>query len=357
MAYTLDQLQGMTKNKNAISTFDPIGSSLLSNALKGTAGSVQALQNYDSPRDMQFDYSGVQTPNGVSQGVRGGSPYTSLERQRIRALQAQKRASEQGISTQYNNYRASLGGQAQQSASNIAEYLSQRGLSQSGTGVQSAINNQGFLMTGLTGLEQQRSQAMADLETQYQQGLAQAQAEAEAQRKLDEQAKLQSEIDTIGAYGQDYQAEINRRMAINPNDPVIKYLQAARVQKIGGIAEAEAKQKQQDFENQLDLMRIQNARGVGGGGGGDTTDTFSDTIIRDSLLTKTVNEDTFAETTALRPDAYYILQNLVANGMSPQKANAFIALYNIPIPKLPDNGTDFTGSFTPGSYVPLKGFK
>ena len=50
---------------------------------------------------------------------------------------------------------------------------------------------------------------------------------------------LQGQIETIAQYSNDYQAEINRRMAIDPNDPLIPYLKVARAQKIAAMKEAE----------------------------------------------------------------------------------------------------------------------
>ena len=47
-----------------------------------------------------------------------------------------------------------------------------------------------------------------------------------------------SELSTIGQYSNDYQAEIDRRTAINPNDPLIPYLVAARQEKINAQEES-----------------------------------------------------------------------------------------------------------------------
>lgn len=46
------------------------------------------------------------------------------------------------------------------------------------------------------------------------------------------QNEFNSELSTIGQYSDDYQAEIDRRKANNPNDPLIPYLIAARQEKI-----------------------------------------------------------------------------------------------------------------------------
>lgn len=53
---------------------------------------------------------------------------------------------------------------------------------------------------------------------------------------------LNTQLATIGQYSDDYQAEINRRMELNPNDPLIPYLVAARQEKINNqkLAENEA---------------------------------------------------------------------------------------------------------------------
>lgn len=50
---------------------------------------------------------------------------------------------------------------------------------------------------------------------------------------------LQRQIETIAQYSNDYQAEIDRRMAIDPNDPLIPHLKVARAQKIAAMKEAE----------------------------------------------------------------------------------------------------------------------
>lgn len=47
--------------------------------------------------------------------------------------------------------------------------------------------------------------------------------------------QLQKQVDTIGQYSDNYQAEINKRTAINPNDPLIPYISAARQGKFDTI--------------------------------------------------------------------------------------------------------------------------
>jgi len=88
---------------------------------------------------------------------------------------------------------------------------------------------------------------------------------------------------TIGAYSNDYQAEINRVQGNNDasDDWKIPYLQAARNQKLNNIAAAQAAADQQAFENQLALDKLaisssksyRSGRRSGGsrGNGGDSS--------------------------------------------------------------------------------------
>lgn len=73
-------------------------------------------------------------------------------------------------------------------------------------------------------------------------------------------AALQRQLDTISQYSADYQAEINKRQAVNPNDPLIPYLATARAQKLQAQTAAEQKAaaaktaaQQTAYENALKL--------------------------------------------------------------------------------------------------------
>ena len=61
------------------------------------------------------------------------------------------------------------------------------------------------------------------------------------------------QLSTLSQYSDDYQAEINRRMEINPNDPLIPYLIAARQEKINAQETAEANATNSAIEQQRDL--------------------------------------------------------------------------------------------------------
>lgn len=64
---------------------------------------------------------------------------------------------------------------------------------------------------------------------------------------------LNTQLATIGQYANDYQAEIDRRMALNPNDPLIPYLAAARQEKINAQKQAEAQAQSSALEQQREL--------------------------------------------------------------------------------------------------------
>ena len=64
---------------------------------------------------------------------------------------------------------------------------------------------------------------------------------------------LNTQLATIGQYANDYQAEIDRRMALNPNDPMIPYLAAARQEKINAQQQAEAQAQSSALEQQREL--------------------------------------------------------------------------------------------------------
>lgn len=67
------------------------------------------------------------------------------------------------------------------------------------------------------------------------------------------QNDFNAQLSTIGQYADDYQAEIDRRMEINPNDPLIPYLAAARQEKINAQKEAEANATNSAIEQQREL--------------------------------------------------------------------------------------------------------
>ena len=67
---------------------------------------------------------------------------------------------------------------------------------------------------------------------------------------------LEIEKSTMGQYYNDFQQEINNRMARNPNDPLIPYLQIARNEKIGAMNESQMNQMEKMTKDAMDLWKI-----------------------------------------------------------------------------------------------------
>lgn len=81
------------------------------------------------------------------------------------------------------------------------------------------------------------------------------QADFEYAQKQQEEA-FKTQVDTVGQYYNDFQAEINRRMAIDPNDPLIPYLKMAKQDKLASQAEASAKAEQTAYERWYDEQKL-----------------------------------------------------------------------------------------------------
>src|SRR5665647_409546 len=172
--------------------------------------------------------------------------WTAAEKARLKAIEATKQGTLDALKrsgveaqNQYNTGSALLGGQTQTGRKSLAEYLSQRGLTGSGIGAQGEINAIGNLQQGLGGLEATREGTLANIQAQRvaaENAALTQQADLagiQEQRQIDAQDKATTEARAMdlaaiqaGAYNQDVQAEINRRMAINPNDPMIPFLTA-----------------------------------------------------------------------------------------------------------------------------------
>lgn len=94
--------------------------------------------------------------------------------------------------------------------------------------------------------------SMANAASQYYATMAQQQADSQAQARSDF-------LNSIGAYANDYQAQINNvtNDGDTSNDWQIGYLQAARNQKLANQATSKADADQQAFENYLKQTQLQ----------------------------------------------------------------------------------------------------
>lgn len=240
------------------------------------------------------------------------SSWTAAERARLNAINAQKKGtlnalkqSEKNVGREFQTGQQTLSGQYQAGKRSLAEYLAQRGQLSSGAAAQGQIQGLSALSTGLGTLEATRQQSLANIEQQRaeaQQLALQQQAELAGES---EQARAEQDLAAIqaGAYNQDVQAEINRRKAINPNDPTIPFLQAQRNQKLSGIATSQAEQAQQEFENNLALQKLALSRASGGGGSsasGMTDEQYQKFAIQQATASGVFNQDTYDQLMALR---------------------------------------------------------
>lgn len=155
----------------------------------------------------------------------------------------------------YKQQRNVAVGQSEKYARNFAEYLANRGLTTSGAAAQGEISRQGNLSTALSTLGQQQAQAITNINRQISgvktstaNQLANANLQLEqdylskiaTQNQSEREQAFQNQVAGIGQYSQDYMAEIQRRQAINPNDPLIPYLYQARQEKISSQQESES---------------------------------------------------------------------------------------------------------------------
>lgn len=176
---------------------------------------------------------------------------------------------------QRNN--ADVSNQIQQK--NYFENVANRGQTNSGSTSQGELALKIAGMNDQSALRSGQAQAMADLNrdannaySDYINNVVQSNANIDIQRyqnlleqyrldqdKATKEAKeaLQMEIATIAQYDSDYTAEIQRREALNPNDPLIPYLKIARQEKLdrleAGLQE-KMKAEQEALEKQAKLL-------------------------------------------------------------------------------------------------------
>lgn len=171
----------------------------------------------------------VEAPQALSaMGYTGGATESSL----------------MGLDTNYQNAR----GQIEQGRNEAIDKIRQ--------------NANQIQATGDANLAGVASQYYQNMLASQNQALSAAQNQKNWQSEFDarQQDNTRNEfVNTIGAYSNDYQAQINKvRDDGDPtNDWQIAYLNSARNQKISGINQAQSEAEQQAFENQLKMMETQ----------------------------------------------------------------------------------------------------
>jgi hypothetical protein len=222
--------------------------------------------------------------------------YAILEKRRLQALEQQKRNAlaalkqeKAQVNPAFHTGLSNIAGQSARQARNLAEYLAQRGQTQSGIAAQGEMQMQSDLLSQQGLLEQQRINALADIarresavRSAYDSGVLDAAMERQyntLQWQLAEQERARQEgIATVGQYYDDYAAQLNKiaqmeAMGDYSQSYLKPYLIMARQEKMARQAEAQAKAEQQEFENWLAVQKLRKTGSGGSSGGGGTPDT------------------------------------------------------------------------------------
>jgi len=217
--------------------------------------------------------------------------YAIQEKRRLQALEQQKRNAlatlkqeKAQVNPAFHTGLSNIAGQSARQARNLAEYLAQRGQTQSGIAAQGEMQMQSDLLSQQGLLEQQRINALADIARResevrgaYDSGALDAAMERQyntLQGQLAEQERARQEgIATVGQYYDDYAAQLNKiaqmeAMGDFSQSYLKPYLTMARQQKQAEQAQAQAKAEQQKFENWLAVQKLRKTGSGGSGGGG-----------------------------------------------------------------------------------------
>ena len=207
--------------------------------------------------------------------------YDALSKQQQEANRLAVKQGTQRLENQKTNINQSYDDSARQayianmqSKKNLPQQLAASGLTGGATetanlGLQTSYEN------NLNNININRNNAINDIDnaiidlknngdlTATEQALANSQAALSAYQNLlgnkinyditKKQNDLSAQLSTIGQYSNDYQAEIDRRTAINPNDPLIPYLIAARQEKINAQNQANQEAVKSTVEQQREL--------------------------------------------------------------------------------------------------------
>jgi len=244
--------------------------------------------------------------------------YAIQEKRRLQALEQQKRNAlatlkqeKAQVNPAFHTGLSNIAGQSARQARNLAEYLAQRGQTQSGIAAQGEMQMQSDLLSQQGLLEQQRINALADIarresgvQSAYDSGALDASMERQynsLQGQLAEQERARQEgIATVGQYYDDYARQLNQieqmeAMGDYSQSYLKPYLRMARQQKQAEQAQAQAKAEQQEFENWLAMQKLRKT-GSGGSSGGGGTPTYKPTLTaaqaRDAIANGVITQET-----------------------------------------------------------------
>lgn len=208
----------------------------------GTLGSATAARLGDSSSN-NYGYGTYKEDLDKLTKAQRQAQVDELKAARTQAL-ANLDAQEQAIKPAYQNARNQTSASSQQGARNFAEYLANRGLTNSGASAQGEINRQSALINNLGNINTAEANAYRDIanqrtavENNYVSGLANANNAItsdyyknllnynEQQRQLIQNLQQQA----LGQYANNYQAYMN---TLDPNSMEYLYASAARGNKV-----------------------------------------------------------------------------------------------------------------------------
>lgn len=255
-----------------------------------SSGSIrQAKKNNNAKAgDQIINGKFIDNTNGTNNGESGSSKskQSSMVSDIQKAFEAKNKALQDSLNTQLGDIKSSSDDNrsdayvnSRLSAIGNNEQLANQGLAGnlygsnlSGISESSRIKQDTTLQNNINSLNEQQT----SLETQAKNTVGSQIADNQLQmaqtiaqlRQQERESQKAEYANTVGAYSQDYQAEINRlkAMGYTDDDYEIKVLNQARQQKISGINQSKAEAEQQAFENQLKLMSAMKSSGGSGGG-------------------------------------------------------------------------------------------
>ena len=301
---------GQSRNEKIASNLQKYGQYATTPELDAVS-KIQANQRGNMAYDAGTDYTALQNSLKNQMGTET-DPDRRAALQRLYDTAEQSRIAKMASSLQkYGKYAtdpeldAAAGIQAnnqigttyENQAKTIGEYYDTAKQNASNDALSRGMARSSFVSDRMAGLDAKRADALASNDAAKALAIQNAKTAILNNYQTNAANALANEkseyANTIGAYYNDYQAEINR--VLNNNDASddwkVPYLQAARQKKILDMKNAQAAADQQAFENQLALDKLAisssksyrsgrhsgGSRGNGGNSGSDTTGTTGTT--------------------------------------------------------------------------------
>lgn len=218
------------------------------NGISPTTGQKTYSSGGGSSRGTTTNYGSYEDDLNRLTEAKRKAQITALDNARKNAL-ANLDVQEQSIAPTYNNARNQVSATSQKNAKSFAEYMANRGLTNSGAAAQGEMNRQSTLSNNLGNLDTAEANARRDIanqrtqvENDYTNGVASANAGIDAdyynnllnynQQQRQYVQGLQQQA--LGQYSNDYQAQINNLLAqgYSPNSLEVLQLQALRGDKV-----------------------------------------------------------------------------------------------------------------------------